>query len=431
MGKGGMDVPLLKGVGMAFGSNAGLVQANPNLRKSSRLDLATAFALAVLSFFPPVTSSAQSTGLAQSSVNTELTTQMPESETSSAVRRRISLSWKADLDGESFANEREQAQTAGFGVTARFRYRMLQGLEARSTLSARMQNGYAQSRFGDNTPRSGLDLGEALVQLRYPSFFTLQAGAIDQAHLKAPLLVSSRAFLGASEKIRLGDRVFNVELKAQQTIPSSTTLSAKTVEAEPTPSFTTETLQFNVAPANGRMKLNVFGTHFSFKNLPSAVASGSELHGNTVIDPGPNQARFKFEFDGWLAGGGAQVGLLPGLAWILDGHVMQNTKAPESYKNAQLVSTGFEIGLPGEVDLTPKVEMFFAESDAAPAFYSDARFGQMNRQGWGAGIEAAFKKQGFKVGGRYVQADVLNPNLLQSRQQFLMIQFETLYDSLL
>jgi hypothetical protein len=414
---------LLKGEGMAFGRNAGLDVANQNAREGSRPDLPMAFAIALFAFFLPSAAAAQ------------LSTQLTEPETASSVRHRLSLSWKAGIDGGSFANEKEQAQTAGFDLSARFRYRMFQGLEARSALGARMQNGYAQSRFGDNTPKSGLDLGEALLQLRYPfnspSFVTLQAGAINQAHLNAPLLVSSRAFLGATEKIRIGNRIVNAEIMAQQSIPSSTTLSAKTVEAEPMPVFTTETLRLNLAPANERLKLSVFGTHFAFRDLPSAVASGSELHGNTVVDPGPNQARFKFEFDGWVAGGGAQVGLLPGLAWLLEGQVMQNTKAPETYRNAQLLSTGFEMALPGGVDLTPKGEVFFAESDAAPAFYSDARFGQMNRQGWGAGIEAVFKKQGFKIGGRYVQADVLNPNLLQSRQQFLMIQFETLYDRLL
>jgi hypothetical protein len=45
-----------------------------------------------------------------------------------------------------------------------------------------------------------------------------------------------------------------------------------------------------------------------------------------------------------------------------------------------------------------------------------------------AAVETLFKEERFKLRGEYVDADLINPSRDQSRQQFFMIRFETLYD---
>ena len=337
--------------------------------------------------------------------------------------------WSMGVGAESFANEREQQQTAGLSINGKLVYHPLQWFQLRSHAAASLQSGYAQSQFGDNTPQSGVFLKEAIVNLEPFSAFSIQFGAINQSHLGSPLLVSERPFPGVLGRLQFGSAALGIEMKAQQTIPTSTALATRVVESEPTPVFISETATLQVQPLES-LTMKVFGSHYAFRDLPSIVASDSAIHGNEVDESTPNNARFIYQFDGWLAGGSARVELNEALAVELDTQMIQNTQAPETYRNAQMSSVAFEISLPGGVDLIPKAQAFFIESDVAPAFYNSSSFGHNNRVGWAANIEAKFKNEGFKVGARLVDADVINFNLNQSRQRNFMIQFETLYEAI-
>jgi hypothetical protein len=342
---------------------------------------------------------------------------------------REKFRWKFGLGGESFANEKDQAQTVGVGLEGDLKLSPLKQIEVRARAAARLQSGYAQTRFGDNTPTSGLNLKEAYIQFKPVSFLSLQGGALDQGQLKSPLLVSSRAFPGVAEAISIGDQALGAELRAQQTVPTSTTLSTRAVDTEPTPSFTSETLSLKARPLDN-FSLKAFGTHYAFRSLPSTVATDSDLLGNTVTEVGPNSSRFRFEFDGYLVGGEAKARLTRGLVAGIDGQMLRNMQAPETYRNAQMAGAELQIGLPGDIDLKPRGEIFFAESDVAPAFYNSSELGHTNRQGWAADVSMTFKQEKFRLSARYVNSDMINSNLIQSRQAFVLIKFETLYDVL-
>jgi hypothetical protein len=244
--------------------------------------------------------------------------------------------------------------------------------------------------------------------------------------LNMPLLLSAQSFPGVLERVLLGTKEFNVELKAQQAVPTSTTLSTKAVEAEQTPTFMTEAITVR-AKLLDRVSVSAFGLHYAFHSLPSTVATDSELYGNTVTALTAKRDQFAYEFDGFGYGGGTKVLLTRQIAWTLDAQILTNSKAPESFNQGQLASSGFEIGLPGDIDLKPKGEVFFAESDVAPGYYNGSDRGHNNRTGWAADLSLAFKKAGFAIGGRFVQADLINSSLVQTRQSFVMLRFETLY----
>lgn len=356
------------------------------------------------------------------SMRTQITTQADDVPSS----KKLKLRWNLSLQGDSFSNEREQAQTTGFGIGGQLRYRLAQGLSFRASLGMTLQSGYSQSRFGDNAPRSGLDLREAVVQYRPFSFFAFEAGAIDQGQLKMPLLVSSRAFPGVVERVLVGDRKFGAELRAQQTVPTSTQQQTKTVEAEPMPSFLSETLRVRAMPTSF-WTLRASATHFRFNQLPMRVALDSSPFGNTLK---ADQDRLMYQFQGYGGGGGTSLEITRAVTWNVDGHVVQNIDAPEGYNLAQLITTSFDLHLPNDIDLRPQAEIFFAESDVSPAFYNDSGYGHSNRRGYAADFLATFKQAGFKCGLRYVNADLIDQNTVQSAQQYVMLRFETLYDSL-
>lgn len=387
-----------------------------------------AFSVSALSLISAIVLTPSSDAHAQlGGTRATLSTQINPS--SSSRIRRAAMAWNLGMDGQSFANEKDQAQVAGFGLGAKLRYRLLPGLLARADAGLSLQTGYAQSRFGDNTPKSGINLKEAVLQYRPMSMLTLQAGAIAQSRLEAPLLVSSGAFPGVLERLNFGTRELGAAITAQQTVPTSTTLSTKAVESESTPTFMTETLSLHARVFDA---LSVKGSagHYAFRSLPNTVAYESEAFGNTVREVGPSSAKFAYDFEGWLAGAEVKWQVLRGLGWKVGALMIQNTKAPDSYKNGQMTSTGLDIALPRQIDFEPKGFVFFNESDVAPAYYNSSELGHNNRQGWGASADFKFRKEKFKIGAAYVNSDIINPSANQSRQQFIRLQFETLYEML-
>ncbi len=338
----------------------------------------------------------------------------------------LSAEWSFGLQGQSFSNEKEQAQVAGLALGGKVRYGLLPSLEVKLDAAANLQTGYAQSRFGENVPKNGPELHEAVIQYKPIPRFTLQAGAINQAHLSSPLIVSAQAFPATLERILLGSKLFNVEIKAQQAVPTSSTLSTKSLDAEQMPTFMTEGLTIRTKFAQ-RVALSVFAFHYAFNDLPSVVASDSELYGNTVTEVTAKRSQFTYGFDGFSYGGGAKVLMARETVWMIDGQIVRNASAPASYNQAYLATTGFEFGLRGDVDLKPKAEYFFAESDVTPGYYNGSDRGHNNRRGWAADVSATFKKAGFTIGGRYVMSELINASLNQTRQSFILLRFESLH----
>lgn len=383
--------------------------------------LAAVFLMAAIPF------AADADESSSSAVETRLSAPVTGEPTESRARQDVR--WKLGLSSQSFTNEQDKAQTVGLGFEGDLRLSPLRMLEVKARAQVRLESGYAQSRFGDNTPASGVGLKEAYLSLRPVTFFSLQAGALDQGQLGAPLLVSERAFPGIAEVIKFEGERASVEFRAQQVVPTSSSLSTKSIESEPAPSLTTESLVFRFNPGD-RLKLKTSATHFAFKSLPSAVATESDRYGNTVIDAQTGLASFYFEYEGYVVGGEAKARLARGWIVGVDGQVLNNTKAQENYGRGQQVGMEMQISLPDDIELRPRGEIFFAESDVAPAFYNSSQLGHTNRQGWSGQMTLLFKQQKFQVGARYVESDVINPNSMQSRQSFVLLNFETLYDSI-
>ena len=345
-----------------------------------------------------------------------------------AKKQRLLL-WKISLRGESFADDKDQAQTTGFGLAGQYRQVLLTDLLIRVKANVSLQTGYSQSRFGDDTPKSGVFLSEAILQYKPFSFFSFQAGALDQSILDAPLLVSPRPFPGVAQKIMVGSRSLGAELIVQEVTPTSTSLSTKTTNSEPTPYLFTQTLIIKAQPADFS-KLKAFGTHYSFRQLPSSVAFESQKWDNSVTGDAPSDSRFDYGFDGWVVGGESKLRLVSGVSWNIDSHILQNSLAPTADRSGQWIQSGFDFELPRDIDFQPRAAVFFAESDIAPAYYNSSELGHGNRQGLKIATDLIFKRDRFKIGAAYISSKVINESIFQSREQFLQLYFETLYENL-
>lgn len=404
-----------------------LALRNPILLRTAKMALAISVLQAGFGAFADASKDEVGVGEARGELSTTQNSQ-------SSWRRSVDTksAYKLSSGFDSFANDREQSQFFGMTAAADFKAQLLSGLSFRTKAGATLSSGYAQSRFGDNVGRSAIWFEEATLNQRVldsnmaRAYFN--AGALNQGDLGMRFLVDRQPFPGVRQAVVFGskDRA-QLKIWAQQTIPTSRTLSTKAIDAEVTPVFTTETVELKLKPSEG-IQLSGFLTHFSYHNLPSAVALESQGYGNTVEETGPNTARFKFRFDGVGAGGSAYFQLSRNLGWQFGGYVLQNSQAPEGFRNAQVVRTNLTIGLADDIDLIPSAAVFFSEDDVAPAFYNDAYLGHNNRQGYLGAMEVFFQKQRFKLRAEFTDSDVINFNINQSRQQTLSIGFETFYE---
>lgn len=345
---------------------------------------------------------------------------------------KTKLAYKVGSSFDSFANQVEQSQFFGMSLFSDFRAQLLSNLTFRTKAGVSLSSGYAQSRFGDNVGASSVWLEEAhlnwrMIDSRLARFY-VTAGAVDQGDLNMKMLVNGQPFPGIRQALVFGDGgASKLKIWAQQAIPTSRTLSTKTVDAELMPSFLSETIELSLRPTRS-LSLSGQVTHYAFNSLPSAVALQSQVYGNTTAETGPNTARFKYGFEGFGAGGSIRYDFMPSFGIQLGGYMLQNTQAPEGYRNGQHLNGSLIVGLENDVELNAGGAMFFIEDDVTPGFYNDSSIGHNNRQGYSAQLDVDFRRQRFKLRAAFTDADVINFNINQTRQQAFSIGFETFYE---
>ncbi len=347
----------------------------------------------------------------------------------SRTEKNLRLDWRIKLTGVGFENETDSAQLTALSFDNRFQYRLVDSLKLKSELGVRLGTGRSQSRFGEYTVVNGLKVSEAVLKYSPIPYFSIEAGAAKADSVAENLMRKSLAFPGVKETLKYKSKIFAIELSAIQAIPTSETLSNDAVDKEATPTYFSELLTLSLKP-HEMIVGKAYIQHYSFQNLPSAVAEASSIHGNSVFDLGTNSSSFQYDFNGWLFGGSGALIIDNRFSIQGDLYMISNLEAPEAYNQGQLASVSLNSQFK-DFDLRFEYANFFTESDATPAFYNSAGFGHTNRQGYGLSGLVSFKKLGFKLKFNYVEAQLINLTPNQSDQQQIGIQLETFYDRLL
>lgn len=370
-----------------------------------------------------MTTSSTAAGQAQAQMSAQV-------ETKSKTERKTKLKWKVSTEGRQWENSNERVQIAGFGAVFDFTHTINQNFLFKAVTGATMRSGYVHTRFGEMRAGNSVWLAEGYLQGSVGSVLTLRGGVINQGIWDMTQLNDGGAFPGLLQKIKFGDDYY-VELMAGQSIPvAHDDLATRTTGAEPTPSFMVESLKIGLEPKDAWLTVSAFGGHWAYHDLPMRVAGESEVGGNTLIEVGEKTKQFKYRFEGWFVGANGQLNFTKRTNLGAYIRISQNTQVPEAYGASQVAGGSVTIGLPGNVDLRSGVDFFFAESDASPAYYNSTYYGHNNRDGYAVGLSANFKDQGFRVGGLFTDANVINPHPLQERQQLYILKFETNYAAL-
>lgn len=338
--------------------------------------------------------------------------------------KKFSGSWKAAIGGESYEEGVDKAEAASFNLNASGKYQLTDWLSLIADGKARFYSSQIQARFRDTFGGSNLFLNKFVVQAKPWRYLTLQAGAINQGELDLPLLISNRAFPGLREQLSYRHDFFEGFLMAQQTMPTSSSFNSNRSEVEETPTFFSETLgaRFTLTPG---LKLTTKATHFAFNNLPAVTAFDSGKIGNTTSGFLAPNSQFLYEFNGYALSGSIDYEHNELFSAGVGGMFVENSKAATASSRGQLLHAEMAARF-YNVIFKPRFEMFFNESDTAPAAYNSGRYGHNNREGQSLSLETVFPEWGFKISARATNAKTINPNAFQNDLTAYEISLETI-----
>lgn len=339
--------------------------------------------------------------------------------------------WLGRVYGQNAELTSQSNSTGGVDAWFGTKYKLLDNLEFIGVFRAKFEAGHSQDFLGDLEPTTGIFMREGALQFTPGKVFMAKAGVISQDWMGMPMLMSRRSFPGGLVKLTapLSEK-FDLSVISQWLIPTSTTLSTRTVGRESTPQFMTHMLSGNYNDQNG-LKLGANVSTYHFRDLPSSVANESIRRGNTKLAgsaPTPNFAFFEYDFRGWFYDVSGRYHI-PGTNFEpqVSFSRIRNTHAPETYNDGQSWIVGNIYHMESHMFYVG-YENFFVESDVTPAFYGSGAYGFTNKKGHGVEAWWLFKKHNFRVRAEFYKANVINQTGLQQDQNYFYLGVETGYD---
>lgn len=312
----------------------------------------------------------------------------------------------------SFDEVQDRSQLIQLAIMPKVTINLLDNLKFKGLGLIGLSTGRVQTRF-DNPQFSSMNLNELVLSYSPLKNLDLEFGALNQNDLNTPMLILDRAFPGVQLKNRYEiTQNLNVQLKAQYSIPNSVSFEIDRTESEALPSFLTQGFDFNWTPKEW-FKIKGDVHHFTYNDLPSVVAFQSGRLGNTAPGIQSAESFFQYDFDGFSQS--YQMDFLISKSFVpkISLQVVDNNEAPSSRNRSQWTGIGFDWFF-RDVIISPSIAYFFAESDSAPALYSDVRLGRNNREGMSYKLRLNFKNSGFSLSANYIQANLIEPDDVQN-----------------
>lgn len=361
---------------------------------------------------------------AQTWAQGQISTALPEAKKES----KFSAEWRLRLSGSDMHDEQSQSKVVDIRAEIKAKYLLSSSLQLDIQPTLRLQSGQTQSVDGADKPENKITLNQAAAHYLPFQGFRLSAGALNQRYMHTQLLMDNLAFPAARMEGLLKYGNFKASLAVESAIPTSTSLSTNTKELEPTPSLNSAALKLNWQASKDLYWKTTAG-YFVFNHLPSAVAQQSRLLGNEVDKISDAQYAFMNKYEGIQASTEFEFPVFSALDINIGGEYLVNQKATSDNNQAYRYYANSEIHLSKNMDLIIGGSYFSVAPEAAVAYFNATGF-ETNRVGYAAESSLSFIKEGFLVGLKYVDAEVMFANAVQSREKTLFIKLETFYADL-
>lgn len=326
--------------------------------------------------------------------------------------KKVEIEILSTFRGYSFDERQDKSQIVQMFVQPKLRMNLHPDFSLRALGSMSLGTARVQTRF-DDPSFNYLNLNELVLAYAPNNYFQLEVGALDQDQLRNPMLLNWRSFPGAMviSEWKTSENS-HLSLKAQYSIPNSTSLESDRTDNEELPSFITQGFEFFWQPQSW-LKINSYVHHFTYNNLPSVVAFQSGRLGNEVVGENSSESYFAYGFDGFTQSYQVDVEYSKRFSQSFNLQTIDNLEAPSDRSRSQWTGTTFDIHFKDFI-LSPQIAYFYAESDSAPALYSATQLGRNNRRGLFYGLKMNFKTLGFVVSANYVQAKLIELDPIQN-----------------
>lgn len=343
-------------------------------------------------------------------------------------KSRFQAEWRFRMTGTDSKDEQSQSKLVDFRAEFKTKYLLTESFMLDIQPSVRLQAGQTQSVDGADKAENKINLNQAAAHYTPFSFLRLSGGALNQRYIHTRLLMDDIAFPAARMETALKASNTRTAFIVETAIPTSTSLSTNTRELEPTPSLNTAGIKFRWQ-ASKKAYVTASADYFIYNNLPSAVAQQSRLLGNEVEKISDAQWNFMSKFEGYEASTEVSIPVASSFTLTAGAEYLVNTKAASDVNSG---SRAYAIGtfdFNEEVALNLDAGYFSIAPEAAVAYFNAAGF-ETNRIGYSLESSLSFKKAGFNVGIKYIDAEVMFTSIAQTREKTLLIKLETFYASI-
>ncbi len=341
-----------------------------------------------------------------------------------SLKNSIEGSWKIQLSQKQYQDPVNQRQQTEFRLLADLRYEPLENIYFLLGPKFTYTNGYVQTQESQSASKSELGVREASINLSL-AHFTAAAGALDQTKMHPGLLLEDQTFPALSVMAHSDLQANWVFIGGlERAIPTTSSLSTQTRDAEKTPGFSSAFLSLRAQKM--RIDLDLRMGAYGFENLPLSVSNKSILLGNTpqASTTAGTDAKFNSEFNGPFASLYSRARLTRRIAIGGQFEWIQNDQAPATL-NQGLRAKGFtDLGVSRDFEISPFYEYFRIEPDATVALYNSDLLGT-NRVGYRTGLSLTYKRT-LKVSVSGGERDAVFVSPFQQREKTLNLRLETL-----
>ena len=263
------------------------------------------------------------------------------------------------------------------------------------------RSGFTQFIYDRQDRASGSYLQEGFFKWDPYSYFSLKFGIIEQSFLKAPLLITDKAFSSFQGEFLLDDLFFPSKLSVllQMAIPTN---AAEIIQRQYQfikgyPLFLSSSAFLNMDDffLGGDITENF--TFFAYYNLPPVVAGWSRIRGNSV-----SRTKSDSTFDHSYFGLHNHLSWKVNLSelWISESGIefLYNFGAPEKMDKGTRLYSAVYHNYEDFMEIKFTGEIFANQSDSAIAYYNSEIYGHNNRQGFLTQVQSHFYNSGLTAG---------------------------------
>lgn len=341
---------------------------------------------------------------------------------------KTKFAWRFRSRGLGSQDQSSQSRVYRLNLDAKILHAFNENFDTDIEPTIRFSSGFIQDYEAKGGNSSQVNLMHASLNYQAWETLKIETGVLEQTRTHNKILLDDQSFPALKIQLFKQSSSAKYYLYTQNSIVSSSSLSTRTQELEPTPTFQSLGIGFQYFPFGNLAEIQF--SAFRFENLPRSLAKESSYFGNTTKKTSENDYEFAYEYGGYEITSKLDWKIIDRLSAVVSASYLQNKEAPSEFNQAYLINYGPRWNFNSTHTLFLGGRYFKIEPDAAVAALNSFELGHTNRQGYGVDMAVEFKKMNLTIAASYLDSELIYLSTEQSRQRAFVLKLETRYDFL-